>query len=344
MLGLEWPGLPACCALSSRSCVIKLGEPVGGAKKRHLKRGWRISASINSKSVCFLKKGEIVIGSIIGDIVGSRFEGINNVTEKFDLFSRECEFTDDTVCVVALADSLLSLRPFQEVMREWILRYPSKEYGDKFKFWALQESSPSYGSYGNGGCARLSPMALFYEDACLGISKTLENIALSHSHPDAIHAANVLIDTIYSARNGFGVGHIREHLLSRYNQKVCLSVQFLRSKSTFSTDAADSIEPALAAALNSQTFEGSIRNAVLIGGDTDTIACMAGGVAEALYGIPENIVDHAIEFLPIEMIDVMQRLYRAAGFSRIGIPVHQSIESSNEGFPNSVLHKLFGAK
>lgn len=259
-----------------------------------------------------------MFGSIVGDVIGSAWEGVINVNPGENLFSRHCEFTDDSVCVAAIADALMNDTPIQATLRKWVVRYPNQEYGAKFKFWALQEDSESYGSWGNGGAMRISPVALLYRDTESAIREAERITAVSHSHPDAMNASRWLTIAISMALAGQPQGAIEAKL--RSDGVGLQDLETYRAQAEFSTDAKDTIGPAIMSALSAHNFEGAMRNALSIGGDTDTIACMAGGLAEALFGIPDAIRKTTLEYLSEDIVEIMQALYRTAGIEGIGLP------------------------
>lgn len=260
-----------------------------------------------------------MIGSIAGDIIGSRFETQTLIDRPESLWARECSFTDDTICVIAVAQSLLTGSNLHASFQKWVRRYPSCEYGGKLRHWALSASPLAYGSYGNGGAMRVSPVALLASsmDEANQISKSVTEV--THNHEYALRAAIVLTQCIYLALSGQSKNEIRQHVIQ--SGLVILDVQTYRAKRLFSTDAVTTIGPAIASVLSAECFESAMYNCIEIGGDTDTICCMAGGLAEAIFGIGKSTCDQAMQCLDNEMKQVVTDLYKTAGYEQIGIPL-----------------------
>ncbi|MGV8136481.1 MAG: ADP-ribosylglycohydrolase family protein [Mangrovibacterium sp.] len=246
------------------------------------------------------------IGAIIGDIVGSRFEFNNHRSTKFDLFTKDCSFTDDTICTIAVADWLS--HPFNgiaETMRYWCHRYPNPTggYGGSFKNWVFSESGP-YNSFGNGSAMRVSPCAWWSDDANVVYSIARRSAEITHNHPEGIKAARLIAEVIRRLRTGSSKEDMRRfiHPVFYDLDQTCKQI---RRTNTFNETCQVTVPQAIACFLESTDFESAIRLAVSIGGDSDTIAAITGSIAEAYYGIPENIISSALEYLPKEFIDVL---------------------------------------
>ena len=213
-----------------------------------------------------------MLGAIIGDIVGSRFEFHNYRSTDFDLFSPQCDFTDDSICTVAVADALVQGRDFGEALHQWCRRYPDPmgSYGGRFARWVASDDPKPYGSLGNGSAMRVSPCG--WLPALEKALAAAEGSALpTHDHPEGIKGAQLVAHAIWLLRHG--------------------------------ASKAD----------ESKGFEDALRQTVSIGGDTDTLCAIVGGLAEACYGIPEQLQQQALAYLPSEMIaviDQFQALYQ----------------------------------
>ena len=245
-----------------------------------------------------------MIGAIIGDIVGSRFEWDNIKTKEFDFFTPDCFFTDDSVMTLAVAQAILNCggdldaleRETVACMRELGRRYPNAGYGGRFAMWLISINPKPYHSYGNGSAMRVSP--------CGFAAKTMEEaIALAdavtkvtHNHPEGMKGAEATAAAIFLARSGASMQEIRAHIEQNY-YKIDFTLDEIRPTYTFDVSCQGSVPQALEAFFESTDFEDAIRNAISIGGDSDTIAAITGGIAEAYYGVPEHIREQALQYL-----------------------------------------------
>ena len=249
-----------------------------------------------------------MIGSIIGDIVGSRFEFNNTRREDFELFTPECSFTDDTICTVAVADALLRDEDFGQVIHEWCRRYPSPMggYGGRFAQWVRSDSPQPYNSLGNGSAMRVSPCG-YLPTLQTALEKAEESASCSHNHPKGVRGAVVVAHAIWLLRHGANKADIQKLAEEDYGYQISgLSISELQRTNPFDETCPGTIPPALCCFLGSSSFEDAIRKAISIGGDSDTIGAIVGGLAEAHYGAPEEIQDKALSYLPKEMTAVVR--------------------------------------
>lgn len=262
-----------------------------------------------------------MIGAIIGDIVGSRFEFNNYRGTDFELFHKDCSFTDDTICTIAVADWLLNNdgRSLSEIMRQWCRRYPAPAggYGASFRHWIFSDSGP-YNSFGNGSAMRVSPVAWIgthpykefsYEEMLYEVmlynAKTSARI--THDHPEGIKGAQCIADCIYHIRKRGGMVKVAEIAKKKYGYNIDTTCNQIRQTNTFNETCQVTVPQAIVCFLESTDFESAIRLAVSIGGDSDTIAAITGSLAEAYYGIPADMILKAMEYLPEDMVDVIER-------------------------------------
>jgi len=245
-----------------------------------------------------------MFGAIIGDIVGSRFEFHNIKSKDFTFFSERCHFTDDSVMSIALAKAIVDcdgnydkLEEFAvKEMQEFGRRYPHAGYGGNFKRWVFSEDPKPYGSFGNGAAMRVS--------ACGFAAKTIEEAKLlsrkvtevTHNHPDGIRGAEATAVAIFLAKSGKSKDEIRDYIDEHY-YNVSFSLDLIRPKYHFFISCMGTVPFAIVAFLESNSFEDAIRNAISIGGDSDTIAAICGGIAEAFYGIDQKYKDGALSYL-----------------------------------------------
>ena len=257
-----------------------------------------------------------MIGSIAGDIIGSRFEFRKSAKFKFKLFTDESRYTDDTVLTVALTDSILNDKNWPETIREYYHKYPDRGYGGGFKKWIKSNSSEGYGSYGNGSAMRVSPIGW----ACSTLSETLDlaeaSAVATHNHEEGIKGAQAIAGCIYLARKGYSKNEIRRFARIFYripnNMKIARRINKYNIQDKKECSCQKTVPLAVRAFLSSRDFISSIRLAVMLGGDTDTIAAMTGGIAEAYYGVSNiNIPlrNQIYKIVDKDLIDILYKFY-----------------------------------
>jgi ADP-ribosylglycohydrolase len=231
-----------------------------------------------------------MIGAIAGDIIGSVYEWDGIKTKEFDLFSDDCFFTDDTVLTVALADTLLTGIPYAENLKRFYRWYPDCGYGASFRRWAEGEESEPYMSWGNGSAMRISPVGYVFKDIDTVLKKAEEFTAVTHNHPEGIKGGQAAAAAIFLARTGSSKDEIRDFIESRFGYDLDRHVDDIRPDYTFDETSQGTVPQAIVSFLDSTGYEDAVRNAISLGGDSDTLACIAGGIAQAFYGgVPEHI-------------------------------------------------------
>ena len=267
-------------------------------------------------------------GAIIGDIVGQPYESkrVAAPEKDFTLFKPYNHFTDDTVMTVAVAEALMEaggdagLERIKEhavrSMRKWGRRYPHAGYGRAFKSWLFTKDPKPYGSWGNGSAMRVSPVAWLYDDLeqVLEVSKAVAEV--THDHPEGIKGAQGAAGALFLARSGLGKEKIRAFLEGTIGYDLSFTIDGIRDIYTFSSACQASVPQALEAFLEGESFEDVIRTAVYLGGDSDTIAAIAGSVAEAYYPVPEEMIEEARSRLTPDLLEVVDRFYQRAGACR----------------------------
>ncbi|MCM1539964.1 MAG: ADP-ribosylglycohydrolase family protein [Blautia sp.] len=248
-----------------------------------------------------------MFGAVIGDIIGSVYEVHNVKTKDFELFPKGSHFTDDTVLSVAVADALLNrehsdMHPRKSYAlwyKQYYRRYPNAGYGQMFSQWAMEDRFSIQRSYGNGGAMRVSAIG-YAMDSIQDIRREVNySCHYTHNHKEAKRGAEAIAICIYLARTGSSKEEIRKYIEQNYKYALP-RLDDIRDEYVFDSRTSYSVPPAIAAFLECDSYENAIRNAVSIGGDSDTIACMAGGIAEAYYGgVPEEIKSRAMSFLDI---------------------------------------------
>ena len=253
-----------------------------------------------------------MLGAIIGDIAGSRFEWNNIKSKEFDLLTYKCSFTDDSVMSLAVARAILDCKKDYSTlgsnavrrMQEFGKEHPNAGYGGHFYGWLYDSDPKPYGSWGNGSAMRVSACGFVAGsiDEAVDLSKKVTEV--THNHPEGIKGAEATAVAIYLAKSGKNILEIQDYINKNY-YKIDFKLDDIRAGYTFDVSCQGSVPQALEAFFESSSFEDAIRNAISIGGDSDTIAAIAGSIAEAYYGIPTDIRNHALTFLTEDLLSVL---------------------------------------
>ena len=253
-----------------------------------------------------------MIGAIAGDIIGSVYEWNNIKTKHFDLFSPSCSFTDDSVLTIALADAILTNGDYVSVMKSYYRRYPNAGYGGFFHQWAQSQQSEPYNSWGNGAAMRISPVGFAFKTLEEVVTKAKDYTEVTHNHPEGIKGAQAVASAIFLARTGRTKNEIKEHIETTYGYDLSKSLDEIRPTYEFNESCQGTVPQAITAFLESEDFEDAIRNAISLGGDSDTLACITGGMAEGFYGgVPDFISQKVMEILD-EYLRTVTSEFRAA--------------------------------
>lgn len=264
-------------------------------------------------------------GAIFGDIIGSRFEfDRGGKAKEFTLFTREDSFTDDTVMTIAVGDALLKAGKDADApqireaviraMRDWGRRYPYAGYGGRFIDWLFNTKKPQpYNSFGNGSAMRVSAAGWLFDTLERTREAARATAEVTHNHPEGIKGAECTAAVIFLARTGHGKEEIRDYVIREFGYDLTESLEQLRARHAHIESCQDSLPKALTAFFLGMSFEDVIRNAVSLGGDTDTLAAIAGAMGEAMYGIPLRIHAEGFGFLPEDMRGVLEEFDRALG-------------------------------
>ena len=236
-------------------------------------------------------------GAVIGDIAGSRFEGSRGGPKDFELFHRDCRYTDDTVCTAAVANIILNDRKPDATLQDWCRRHPGRGYGGFFRKWIASADPSPYGSFGNGAAMRVAPVAFLYRQRALEevLAASDRVTEITHDHPEGIKGARAVTEAIWLALRGEEPGAVRRTITKRYAYGLERSLEALRPSHRFDVTCQGTVPTALICALESTSLEDAVRNAVSLGGDADTLAAIAGAVGEALHGLDEGLVQTARE-------------------------------------------------
>ena len=257
-----------------------------------------------------------MLGAIIGDIAGSRFEWNNIKSKDFELLSHEkrCRPTDDSIMTLAVAQAILDCHGDYRSLSQYAVRrmqefgrcYPRAGYGGSFYNWIYENDPQPYSSWGNGAAMRVSPcgFAASSLEEARALSKAVTEV--THNHYEGLKGAEATAVAVYLARTGKSITEIRNHIEEHY-YKIDFTLSDIRESYTFDVSCQGSVPQALEAFFESTGFEDTIRNAISIGGDSDTIAAIAGGIAEAYYGIPDDIRKYALTFLDSKQIKTLKK-------------------------------------
>ena len=248
-----------------------------------------------------------MIGAIAGDIIGSVYEHTTIKTKDFPLFHPQCYFTDDTVLTVAIADALLHGTSYVDTVRRIGRRYPGAGYGGSFIQWLQSANAGPYNSWGNGSAMRVGPVGFAFstEDEVLAQAKATAEI--THNHPEGVKGAQATSLAVFLARTGSDKKSIRSRIASQFQYDLGRTVDDIRPVYFFDVSCQGTVPEAIVAFLDSHSYEDAVRNAVSLGGDSDTLACITGGIAEAFYGgVPKYVQTKVKELLTPDLWSVTE--------------------------------------
>ena len=257
-----------------------------------------------------------ILGAVIGDIVGSIHEFWQTKSTDFDFFTDNNHYTDDSVMTIAVAEWLMTAQQpisnasLPTIMRKWGKKYPWAGYGGMFKRWLVspyEDERRPYNSFGNGSGMRVSACGFFAKslDEALKLAKLSAEV--SHNHPEGIKGAQAVASAIFLARQQMHKDKIRAYIEQTFGYDLSRTCDDIRPDYEFDVTCQGSCPEAIIAFLDSTDFESAIRLAISLGGDSDTIGAMTGGIAAAYYGIPDKIARKALDYLPEDMIEVIVR-------------------------------------
>ena len=260
-------------------------------------------------------------GAILGDIIGSPYEfDRGDKTKSFPLFSGGCEFTDDTVMTLAVAEALMDVTPEQsddeirsritELMRWHGKRYPHAGYGVRFSRWLLSRHPEPYGSYGNGSAMRVSAAAWLFDDLDTVLRMARLSAEVTHDHPEGVKGAEATAAATYLSRTGRTKAQIRDYIESKFHYDLSRTCDQIRPGYHHVESCQETVPEAVTAFLEGESFEDIIRTAVSLGGDTDTLAAIAGSMAEGFHGVPLELRVTARGYLTPDLLTVLDRFDR----------------------------------
>lgn len=249
-----------------------------------------------------------MFGSIVGDIIGSTYEFNNAQSYDFDPFPPGSDFTDDTVLTIAIAEAILNKKDYAETVREYAQNYPGRGYGGMFREWIYMENPKPYNSFGNGSAMRASPVGWAFDTLEKTLEESAKSASITHNHPEGIKGAQATASGIFLARNGHNKKEIKNFIAGRFSYNLDRALAEIKPFYSFDETCQKTVPEAIICFLESENFEDAIRKAIWLGGDSDTLACITGGIAEAFYKeIPHQWMKKAFEFLNKEFIETVIR-------------------------------------
>jgi ADP-ribosylglycohydrolase len=239
-----------------------------------------------------------VLGAIVGDIIGSVHEFARTKTKDFPLFAPDCSFTDDTVLTVAVADCLLTEAPYVDKYHEYYRVYPGAGYGLRFHAWASEGRREPYNSWGNGSAMRVCPVGFAFASLEKVLAEATRSAEPTHNHPEGVRGAQATAAAVFLARTGATKIEIKENVEKLFGYDLSRRLDEIRPEYRFNESCQETVPQAITAFLEAESYEDAIRNAISLGGDADTLACITGGIAEPFFGgVPEEIGQHALRLL-----------------------------------------------
>jgi ADP-ribosylglycohydrolase len=271
-----------------------------------------------------LDEGEVrMIGAIAGDIIGSVHEGGEPQSKAFPLFVRWSRFTDDSVLTIAVASAVRGDADYASALRHWGRRYPEAGYGGLFRAWLWSEHPRPYNSFGNGSAMRVSAIGWAFDDVETVLVEARRSAEVTHSHPEGIKGAQAVAAAVLLGRTGHSKARIRRLLSDRFGYDCSAGLDRLRQRGEFDATCQGTVPAAAVAFFASSDFEDAVRNAVSLGGDADTLACIAGAMAESYYGGTPDHIQREI----MRRLDAPLRAEALAFARAYGVPLCSDVDT-----------------
>jgi ADP-ribosylglycohydrolase len=249
-----------------------------------------------------------MIGAIAGDIIGSVYEGHPLKTTEFPLFTTHSTFTDDSVLTIAVADCILNGKDYAITFKQYARKYPYAGFGGMFFRWVKGDSLEPYNSFGNGSAMRVSPVGFAFGTLEDVLAEARRSAEVTHNHPEGIKGAQAVAAAIFLARQEESKSKIKDFIEKNFGYNLNETLEEIRPHYYFDETCQGSVPQAIIAFLESDTFEDAVRKAVSLGGDSDTLACMTGGIAQAYYrAIPDYIIKEVKDRLDRELLKVVEQ-------------------------------------
>jgi ADP-ribosylglycohydrolase len=255
-----------------------------------------------------------MLGAIVGDVIGSVHEWAGTKTKDFPLFVEGAAFTDDSVLTVAIAEWILTGTDLVDLLYSYTEAYPGSGYGGMFHHWAKRRVREPYNSFGNGAAMRVSPVGFAFETIEEVLAWSKRSAEVTHSHPEGIRGAQATATAICPARCVRNKDQIRHTIESQFGYDLSVRLDQIRPAYGFNETCQGTVPQALVSFFESTSFEDAVRNAISVGGDADTLACIAGGVAEAYYGgTPQELARPVMAMLDKGLVAVVDRFRERFG-------------------------------
>ena len=253
-----------------------------------------------------------MLGAVAGDIIGSVYEHRPIKTTRFPLFQDHSHFTDDSVLTLAVAQAILEGKEeYGWTLKEFGRAYPQAGYGGSFYQWIFEQEVKPYNSWGNGAAMRVSPVGFAFHEENRVLQEAQKTAAVSHDHPEGIKGAQAAALTVLLARRGILKSDLRKRIADQFNYDLNRTVEEIRPGYGFDVSCQGTVPEALTAFLDAEGYENAVRLAVSLGGDSDTLACIAGAAAEAFYGgVPATITRKVKEILPGNLWSIIETFYQ----------------------------------
>jgi len=257
-----------------------------------------------------------MIGAIAGDMIGSVFEQHPIKTTDFPLFSSHSCFTDDTVLTVAVADSILNSIDYAIPLKQYGRKYPYAGYGLSYFHWLQSDKNTPYNSWGNGAAMRVSPVGFAFNSKDAVLIEAKNSAAVTHNHPEGIKGAQATALAIYLARKGRTKSEIKTEISDRFHYDLSRSIDSIRPDYRFDISCQGTVPEAITAFIESENWEDAVRKAISLGGDSDTIGCITGGIAQGFYrNVPREVISNVKKRLPADFLKIIQEFNRRFGLS-----------------------------
>lgn len=270
-----------------------------------------------------------MLGSIAGDIIGSVYEWNRIKTKDFPLFQPNSVFTDDSVLTIAIAEAIQNQSDYRTTVIQYGRCYPHAGYGSAFQQWLLTTEPEPYESWGNGSAMRVSPVGVAFSDEATVLKESELTAVFTHNHPEGIKGAQATALAVFMAKHGNTKDDIRDAISSRFQYDLSKTIDDIRESYTFQVSCQKSVPEAILAFLDSTSWEDAVRNAISLGGDSDTLACITGGIAEAFYrDIPLYVLREVRSRLTEELWTSSTRFYREFGLAEINEKLNQLAEET----------------
>src|SRR6056297_1561647 len=252
-----------------------------------------------------------MLGAIAGDIIGSVYEHQPIKTTDFPLFQSRCRFTDDTVLTVAIADAIIKNNDYKSALKTYGQAYPDAGFGMLFFNWLFASPGEPYNSFGNGSAMRVSPVGFAFDTKETVLEEAEKSAAVTHNHPAGVAGAQAVALAVFMGRQGAEKSEIKSEIESRFGYELDRRLDTIRPDYTFDVTCQGSVPESIIAFLESESVEDAIRKAISLGGDSDTMGCISGAIAQAYYKqIPEEIVKKVYSRLPEAFIPVIENFNR----------------------------------